>query len=147
MKITSLIVAIICMTGCTLFSVSQRDIKKSERIWNASGIKNYNYTFIIGSLNRDRECSTPKVGIEVEVRDGKLKKFGTCEPSVDKASRFGTIDRIFDTLHRERADSPPEMAVRFDKKYGYPEYVDINYSRWLTDHRVQYHVQDFVIVE
>lgn len=142
-----LICIVLSITGCSLFTVSQRGIKKSEKVWLAAEIKNYNYTFIVASLSRDRECSTPKVGIEIEVREGKLTKFGTCEINVEKASKFGTIERIFETLREEKSDSPPGLGVTFNEKYGYPEYIDINYSRWLTDHRVQYHILNLKVVE
>jgi hypothetical protein len=147
MRKIALVLITLCMAGCSLFTVSQREIKNSEKRWIASGIKNYNYTFTIASLGRDRECSTPKVGIEVEVRGGKLTKFGTCELSVGKASKFGTIDKIFATLRKEKSDSPPGLDVRFNEKYGYPERIDINYSRWLTDHRIQYYISDLKVVE
>jgi len=147
MKKIFLIIIILNITACCLFSVSKREIKSSEKIWVASNVKNYNYTFIVASLAYDRECSTPKVGIEVEVRNGKLKKFGTCELNVEKALKFGTVNRIFETLLREKSDSPPGFAVTFNKKYGYPEYVDINYSNLRTDYRVQYHILDLKVVE
>ncbi len=142
-----LIFIVLSMTGCSLFTVSQREINKSEKVWITSGIKNYNYTFIVASLSRDRECSTPKVGIEIEVRDGRLTKFGTCETNVEKAYKFGTVERIFETLRKEKSGSPPGLEVTFNEKYGYPEYIDINYSRWLTDHRVQYHILNLKVVE
>jgi hypothetical protein len=141
-----LIFIVVIITGCSLITVSQREIRKSEGKWNASVIKNYNYTFIVASSARDDECSTPKVGIEIEVRDGEIKKFGTCDLDVEKALRFGTVGRIFATLRNEKSGSPPGLDVRFNEKYGYPEFVDINYSRWLTDHRVQYHILDFKLV-
>jgi hypothetical protein len=142
-----LIFTILSITGCTLFTVSQREIRKSEKIWKTSGIKNYNYTFSIGSLDRDRECSTPGVGIKIEVRDGKLKKFGTCEINVEKAVKFGTVEKIFETLSKAKSKSPSGLEVRFNEKYGYPEYIDINYSSWFTDHRVQYHIENLKVVE
>ena len=142
-----LIFIVLSVAGCSILTVSQRGIKKSEEKWISSGIKNYNYTFIVASLSRDRECSTPKVGIEIEVRDRRLIKFGTCEINVEKASKFGTVERIFETLRKEKSESPPGLEVTFNEKYGYPEYIDIKYSRWLTDHRVQYHILNFKVVE
>lgn len=113
----------------------------------AADIKNYNYTFIIASLSRDRECETPKVGIEVEVRNGQLTKFGTCELTAEKAIKYGTINRIFSMLRKERSDSPPGLEVRFNQNYGFPESIDINYSRWFSDYRIQYYIDDFRIAK
>lgn len=131
-----LLILLISLFGCSLLNTSKREIRNSEQAWAASGVKNYNYTFIVASLGRDNECSTPRIGIEVEVRNGSLTKFGTCELNVEKAYKFGTVEKIFETLRNEKSNYPPGLQVRCNKKYGYPEYIDINYSRWVTDARV-----------
>lgn len=133
--------------GCSFSGISKRQIDAAEAKWKAAGIENYNYTFIIASLARDRECATPKVGIEVQVREGKLVKFGTCDLTVKKALQFGTIDAIFLLLHREKMGSSVSLEVNFDEGYGYPKSMDINYSRLMTDHRIQYYVSDFQVVK
>lgn len=142
-----LLFVVLSFFGCSLLNTSKREIRNSKKLWASSEVKNYNYTFTVASLARDNECSTPKVGIEVEVRNGKLTKFGTCALNVEKASQFGTIEKVFETLENERSSSPPDLEVRFNKVYGYPEYIGINYSRWLTDHRVQYHLRNFKVIE
>ena len=133
--------------GCSLLNVSKREISFAEQKWQSAGIQNYNYELIIASLEHYQECSTPRAGIEIEVRGGKLKKFGTCELNAKYAKEFGTIDAVFLTLRNEKSESPPGLEVRFNENYGFPEYIDINYSRWLTDHSVQYHILKFVEVK
>jgi Family of unknown function (DUF6174) len=148
MKKLLFIFLILNIAGCSLFfNVSKREISLAEKQWKAAGIQNYNYTLIIATLSRNDECSTPKVGIEIEVRDGKLTKFGTCELNIKNAQRFGTIDRVFSTLRNEKSESPPGLEVRFNETYAFPEYIDVNYSRWYTDHRVQYHIFDFAEIK
>ena len=138
---------VLSIVGCSLLNVSNREISLAEKKWQATGIKNYNYNLTIATLARDRACSTPRVGIEIEVRNGQLKKFGTCDLNAKHAKEFGTIDAVFLTLRNEKSESPPGLEVRFNESYGFPEYIDINYSRWLTDHRVQYHISEFSVVE
>ncbi len=138
---------VLSIAGCSLLNVSKREISLAEKKWQSSGIKNYNYNLTIATLARDQACSTPRVGIEIEVRDGKLKKFGTCDLTAKHAKEFGTIDAVFLTLRNEKSESPPGLEVRFNESYGFPEYIDINYSRWLTDHRVQYHISEFLVVK
>ncbi len=127
--------------------MSKREISLAEKKWHSSGIKNYNYNLTIATLALDQACSTPRVGIEIEVRDGHLKKFGTCDLNAKHTKGFGTIEAVFLTLRNEKSESPPGLEVRFNEIYGFPEYIDINYSRWLTDHRIQYHISEFSVVE
>lgn len=138
---------VVSVAGCSLLNVSKREISLAEKKWHSSGIKNYNYNLTIATLALDQACSTPRVGIEIEVRDGHLKKFGTCDLNAKHTKGFGTIEAVFLTLRNEKSESPPGLEVRFNEIYGFPEYIDINYSRWFTDHRIQYHISEFSVVE
>lgn len=147
MRKLSVTFLVMTLVGCSLLNVSKREISLAEKKWQSNGIKNYNYNLTIATLARDQTCSTPRVGIEIEVRDGRLKKFGTCDLNARYTKEFGTIDAVFLTLRKEKSESPPGLEVRFNDSYGFPEYIDINYSRWLTDYRVQYHISEFSVVK
>lgn len=141
------LLTILSLTSCSLFTVvSNREITKSENTWRTAHINSYRYTFNIGSLSRQRDCVTPRIGIEVEVTNGVTTKFGTCDPTSVLAKRYGNIEAIFNDLRSMKADSPVELEVHFNNTYGYPEKIDVNYSRFMTDHRYQYYVTDLVIV-
>ncbi len=121
-------------------------ISAAEAKWRASGVENYNFTLGVGSLLRSTDCS-PGPRVEVEVRGGKTVKFGTCSPESEMAQNFGSIPRIFTTIRSNREERPPRYLVRFNRSLGYPEFIDANYSRWMTDHAVQYYVVDFRRIE
>ena len=139
----SIFIASIFTQGCTFISVSNRGIDRSEEKWNALEINNYSYTFVIATLNPEVECAPIGQGIKVEVKNGEVVRFGTCSVEVEKANLYGTINDIFSVLRNEKNDAV-SLKVSFNESYGYPESMDINYSRWLTDHRVQYYIREFI---
>ena len=140
----SILIASLIAQGCSFSSVSNRDLDRSEEKWNALGIKDYSYTFVIASLNPEIECAQIGRGIKVEVKDGEVVRFGWCSVRVEKAKLYGTINAVFSEL-RNKKDSAVSLKVSFHEYYGYPESMDIYYSRWLTDHRVQYYIHEFSV--
>lgn len=138
-----ILIASVLNTGCSFLSTSSWEINRSEDKWNSMGIKDYNYTFVIASLNPEVECAELGHGIEVQVRDGKVAKFGSCSLDVENARLYGTINSVFAALRNEKAEGAVSVRVVFNEYYAYPESMDINYSRWFTDHRVQYYISDF----
>jgi len=133
------------IVGCSFLNVSNGKIDHSEKKWQAAGVKDYRYSFVVASLSQDVKCETSREGIDVEVRDGRVAKFGNCGINDDNATQFGSVDAMFNTLRKMKSDKPKSIKVIFHEKYGFPESIDVNYSRWFTDHRVQYYVKDFVI--
>jgi len=140
-RYVAILAATASLSACAnLVSISS--IRAAEAKWQESGIQDYSYTLLVGSLIRSTACS-PNPEVAVEVRGGKTVKFGTCGPETELAQRFGSIPQIFDTIRSNRQERPPRYLVRFENSLGYPESIDANYSRWMTDHAVQYYVRDF----
>jgi uncharacterized membrane protein len=140
------ILAGIAALGACASLVPKKDIGVAEAKWNASGIQSYNFTLGVGSLMRTTACSADS-SVDVEVRHGKTVKFGTCSPESEMAQHFGSIPKLFATIRSNRQERPPRYLVRFESILGYPELIDANYSRWMTDHAVQYYVRDFRRIE
>lgn len=135
------------LAACATFSacaslVPRSHVVAAEAKWSASGIQNYSFTLGVGSLSPSTECS-PDSTIEVEVQGGETVRFGTCSAKSEMAQHFGSIPRIFATIHANRLERPPRYLVHFDDILGYPLTIDANYSRWMTDHAVQYYIRDF----
>ena len=57
-----------------------------------------------------------------------------------------TVDKAFELIEAERKRAV-SIKVEYDADFGYPKYIDINYSRWKTDHRIQYHFRNFKVIE
>lgn len=136
------ILAAAASLGACANLVSTSSIRSAEAKWRDSGIRDYSYTLLVASLVRSTACS-PGPEVAVEVRGGKTVKFGSCSPDSEMARHFGSIPQIFATIRSNRQERPPRFLVCFEDSLGYPESIDANYSRWMTDHAVQYYVRDF----
>ena len=136
------ILAAAASLGACANLVSTSSIRAAEAKWRESGIQDYSYTLLVSSLTRSTDCS-PGPEVAVEVRGGETARFGTCSADSEMAKRFGSIPRLFATVRSSRQERPPRYLVRFENSLGYPESIDANYSRWMTDHAVQYYVRDF----
>jgi len=136
-----------CTTlGACANLVSQSEIGSAEAKWNAHGIQSYDFTLLVASHIRMTDCSADPL-VRVQVRSGKTVKFGTCSPESEMARRFGSIPLIFETIRENRRERPPRYLVAFENALGYPESIDANYSRWMTDHAIQYYIRDFKRIE
>jgi hypothetical protein len=122
--------------------VSSREIGSAEAKWNSSGNQNYDFTLMVLTQIRETDCSEDPI-VKVQVRSGKTVKFGTCSPESEMAQSFGSVPLIFETIRANRQERPPRYLVYFDNALGYPTEIDANYSRWMTDHAVQYYIRDF----
>jgi hypothetical protein len=140
-RYVAILAAAASLSGCANL-VPTGSIRAAEAKWRDSGVQDYNFTLLVASQIRSTACSSdPEVA--VEVRGGKTVRFGTCSPESEMARRFGSIPQIFATIRSERRNRPPRLLVRFDESLGYPKSIDANYSRWMTDHAIQYYVRDF----
>jgi Family of unknown function (DUF6174) len=140
-RYVAILAAIASLGGCANL-VSTGSIRAAEAKWLDSGVQDYSFTLLVASQIRSTACSTgPEVA--VEVRGGRTVRFGNCSPESEMAQRFGSIPQMFTTIRSTRRNRPPRLLVRFENSLGYPESIDANYSRWMTDHAVQYYVRDF----
>ena len=140
-RYVAILAAITSLGGCANL-VSTSDIRAAESKWLQSGVQDYSFTLLVASQIRSTECS-PDPEVAVEVRAGRTVKFGTCSSESEMAQRFGSVPQIFTTIRSNREQRPPRFLVRFESSLGYPESIDANYSRWMTDQTVQYYVRDF----
>jgi len=141
-RVLIVIVATALLSACISSRTSLRAIQHAEARWVAMGISDYSFKLLKNAQIPDTECGESDRPIEIEVRDGRTVKFGTCDVSSRYALSFGSIPAIFSTLRAERARKPPSLEVDFNDALGYPEIISINNARWVTDHGVTYIVRD-----
>jgi Family of unknown function (DUF6174) len=135
------IVATASIAACSNL-VPLSHVSSAEAKWNRSKIQNYDYIVQVNTMSPDTACS-PGDRIEVQVRHGETVKFGTCPPHAVMALAFGSIPKLFATIRATRSERPPRYAVKFDADLGYPQYIDANYSRMMSDYSVRYFIRDF----
>jgi hypothetical protein len=139
------VVAASTVAACSVLVPLSR-VDAAEARWRARGPQSYNFILEIGALTPFTDCS-PRRRIDVEVRNGRTTKFGTCTPDAKLAQRFGSVPQIFATIREDRKEHPPRYLVRFNSSLGYPEHIDANFSREMTDFVFNYYVEDFVSID
>jgi len=143
-SLTTIVVAASIAACSSLVPLSH--VTSAEAKWDRNKLQDYDYVLEVNAQSPDTACS-PGDRIEVQVRQGKTLKFGTCQPEAEMALAFGSIPKLFETIRSTRSERPPRYLVRFDASIGYPQYIDANYSRTMTDHSVRYFIRDFRRVE
>lgn len=137
----AVIAAISVITACSNLVPLSR-VAAAEARWQARGIQSYDYSLEILALAPFTECS-PGRRIDVEVRNGRTQKFGSCSPDSELARSYGSMPQIFASIRKSRSEHPPRYLAQFNSSLGYPEHIDANYSRTATDHNIDYYVRDF----
>jgi hypothetical protein len=129
------------LAGCSHL-VASSAIAAAEARWKSRGIQDYHYKIEISDLAPFTPCSPGRV-IDVEVRDGQTVKFGSCAAEHELAQAYGSVPRMFATIRKSRSDRPPRYLVKFNASLGYPESIDANYSRTMTDYSIGYYIEEF----
>ena len=60
--------------------------------------------------------------------------------------RFSTIDRSFSELEADLAGAADEVTVTYDRTYGFPVEVTIDYVKEATDDELYLTVSDFEVL-
>ena len=144
-KATILAAATALLAACSsLVPLSQVDA--AEARWKAQGISNYAFIVRVEAMMPFTECSAGR-RVDVEVRNGKTVKFGTCAVDSEPARDLGSVPQIFVTIRANRLQRPPRYLVQFNPSLGYPEHIDVNLSRTRTDHGFAYYIEGFREIE
>ena len=135
------------ISGCSAYAKFQ--LEKHRGIWESN--KPSHYSYFVGpaclcgppsSIAHTVVVSPDTVSYEVDT-GGMSGEVTNSDLPVDMVL---TVDRAFELIEEERK-SAVSIKVEYDPEYGYPTYIDINYSRWRTDHRIQYHFNSFKVGE
>lgn len=110
--------------------VSQAEIDIQEQIWAESQSDDYTLVYT-------EQCFCLEAGeVTVVVRDGQINQaFRTNPPNSQNQTAVTnprTVNALFDLVRRAQAEAF-RLSVRFDKSYGYPESISIDWIRNAAD--------------
>lgn len=133
---------LLALAGCDTLTGTQSD----HALWNALGIRNYDFVYQIG-------CFCPLSGpnpAKVSVRGGVIVKIAPDSASfvgiLPPASTYPTIDSLFVILEAAQKTSPNGVKVQFDPTYHYPTKISIDPIKNAIDDEVTYTVKSFTPV-
>lgn len=127
--------------------IDQRAVLAHNRsVWQAAGVTHYRFSLLRGCM-----CQPESIGpVVIEVRDGDIvNRHYTTGASVDPqfAELFTTIPGLFDLVETALDLQAAGVAVRYHRKMGYPETIQIDWVAGTTDDEVSYRVSEFTELE
>jgi len=128
-----------------LFCISCRKEQVSEPVqvtpyqfWRSQNLHSY-------SINQRRSCFCPDGGevVRITVRSDTISSIiRVSDTSVVTNPFYLTVDSLFGIIRNCETDS---LVVRYNKQYGYPEYLDMNPQLHPVDGGVLYETSNLQI--
>jgi hypothetical protein len=116
-KKTSLIILLLLSFSCGPNTVTGSSDDEYFQLWKTHNIHNY-------AIDQTRSCFCPERGpVRITVRSDSIYRVVRISDSEAIASSyFLSIDSLFGIIRNSNDDS---LVIKYNTKYGYPEYLDI----------------------
>jgi hypothetical protein len=113
-----LLILPLCFISCDSESITGTSDEANYMLWKSHNIHNYTIEQRVG-------CFCPYRGpVRITVRsDTILSVVNLSDSTVLLNSHFRSVDSLFGIIKYGGEDS---LVIKYDKTYGYPEYLDIN---------------------
>lgn len=143
-----LLSALLVLPGCTDATGPDDPAAQLERnraLWSSAGVTSYRYT-----ITRSCECTPESAGpVTVEVRNGlvvdrRYESGAAVSPQYSEI--FTTVPGLFDIIGEAVALPAASLAVRYNRDYGYPESIAIDWVAGAVDDEVSYRVGSFNVL-
>jgi len=111
--------SLICCRGCKKEQSSQLVQQTPIQKWQSQKFHNY-------TIDQNRSCYCLHGGelMRITIRsDTVARVIRVSDASVVTVMYYLTIDSLFGIIRNTRTDS---LVIRYNDKYGYPEYLDVN---------------------
>lgn len=143
-------IALVALLGMFLLGCDKDDSKRNERqvaldnntaLWNDSGITSYQYTYRRLCFCLPQEDIVVVV-VSAAVTEAYYTPSGTVLANEDLESLF-TIEELFDLIQEAIDSKVARLDVVYNKDYGYPEDIYIDWDEHMADEEIRYVVLDF----
>ncbi len=109
------------------FEAVASELEGNRRLWQESNIVNYNF---VG--NQSAGGNKGWSSVLIKVRDSKAISIEPTLKSnityIDGYEKFDTVDKMFNYIREELENGRHVYGVKYNKKFGYPEKIGIEYS-------------------
>ena len=113
------IVVIITFSYCDKNSVTQPSFQSAFDQWQSNNLHDY-------TIDQKFTCFCVNSGVEVQVTvraDTVTNVIRISDGSTMPSTNYLSVDSLFAIIQNSTGDS---LIVRYNAKYGYPEYLDVN---------------------
>ena len=126
------------LTSCKEKSISNSTNQDPYELWQSNNIHNY-------SVYQKRSCFCPDAGqlMKITVRSDTVYSVTRVSDN-DKVVHpyYFSIDSLFEIIRNSVDDS---LVIKYNSKYGFPEYLDINPQLHPVDGGVLYETSNLII--
>jgi hypothetical protein len=125
-------------SACNEEQLSESEINSSYKLWLSKNIHNY-------SVDQKRSCFCPDAGelVRITVRsDSIFNIVKVSDNSKITSPYYFTIDSLFGIINDSENDS---LVIKYNRIYGYPEYLDINPQLHPVDGGVLYETSNLQV--
>ena len=128
--------------GCTSTTAPIPELRVARLRWSERGPASYSIT-VARSCECLVESSAPVV---VTVRKGavesrRYESTGAPVPA-EYAELFPPVEGLFEIIHSAQRDGAARIAVSYDRDYGYPSRIEIDFHRMYVDDEITYLARD-----
>ena len=119
MKTLLIFLIALFLISCNEEQMTESGTNKPYEVWLSKNIHNY-------SIDQIRSCFCLDAGVSVRITVKSDTVFSVIKLSDNSKITnryYFTIDSLFGIINNSENDS---LVIRYNDKYGYPEYLDIN---------------------
>jgi hypothetical protein len=144
---------LICLVFVVAFlaacnSAERQAYEKNLALWQSQAIPHYRFDLKVG-------CNCPwysMMPLAVEVKNGEILSMvasngGDITPYADTFRPHGTIEGLFDRVDSAISSGANKLAIQYDARYGFPNSIIIDQSRFMTDDGIGYYVTNFEVLK
>jgi hypothetical protein len=115
-------------------------LRQNEAFWHSWNIKNYSFHIEVGRFRPPQSAD-----IDVTVVDGTETGFEVITSHdadyTEVLAKYGTIDKLFETLERSFQNIDYTTGAEYDPVYGFPTFLDA--YRDVLDFSFAVYISDF----
>ncbi len=146
MKRLLVVLALLALSGSALPAevVRVQGASNARQKWELAHPQNYSFV-----LERNCYCAGP-ARVRVQVRQGKVVAVEDLESGrryTDEGTlkNYPTIEDLLALIDKALQRRPDNLTITYDRRYGYPSRIYIDYSYRLADEEVDYRISQVEI--
>lgn len=116
-----------------------KNLDKNKKLWENTNIKHY--SFVV-----KRSCFCPREeNRHITIQNGKVTKakYIPSNTPLPKTTKVKKIEDYFDIIENALAKNAYQITVSYDKTYGYPSDIAIDYDKQMADEEIYYAITHF----
>ncbi|MDJ0599268.1 MAG: DUF6174 domain-containing protein [Crocosphaera sp.] len=117
-----------------------QELKENRQLWRSQQLKNYQYIY-----QQQCFCTPPSnIPLKVSIRNDKITQVVNLnnDQLITDLTFPQTIDQLFNIIKDAIKGNADEILITYDKTFGYPTRVAIDYQKILADEEITYTVEN-----